>query len=517
MGLWNLVELGFQQHAEKVAIIHDERRVTFQDLEKRINKMVNALYGLGLKKGDSVSILAENSLMAVEVQYALFKGGFVWVPLSFRNQPRENAYYLNNAGVKALVMQSQFAQGMEGVRTDIQTVEHYIVDGKDDFGMHRYEHLMSRASDDDQPIDVNNNEPLGLLHTSGTTGKAKGVVHTHRNWAMLAFSAIWSLGIQSTDVVLHIGSINHGSGSFICPHLMMGVPQVLANHMDVEFVFRTIQKERVTTVWLAPTMIYLMLDHPDIRNYDLCSLRVMPYSSAPMAVHKLKEALRVFGNKFQQAYGLTECPLITLLSPKDHLNATLGNEKALRHLASAGQRALMTDVRIVAGDGGDLPRGAVGEIAVRSPLVMKEYWKDPAATSKSLRNGWLFTGDVGYLDDDGYLFIKDRAKDMLITGGFNVYPREVEDAILKHPAVLETAVIGVPDDLWGESVKAFVVLKPGMKASEEDIISVCKENLSSYKKPRSVDFVMALPRNHAGKVLKTELRKPYWEGRERQV
>jgi acyl-CoA synthetase (AMP-forming)/AMP-acid ligase II len=517
MDIWSLVKIGFRQHAEKVAVVHDERRVTFRDLEKRVTKMVNVLYGLGLKKGDAVSILAENSLTAIEAQYALFKGGFVWAPLTFRNHPKENAHYLNNAGAKALIMQSQFAEGIESVRNEIETVERYIVDGEDNCGMQHYEDLMSRASDRNQTIDIDENDPLCLLHTSGTTGKAKACLHTHKSWAMMAFSSITTLGIQPTDVLLHIAAINHGSGSLICPHFMMGVPQILSSHMDVEFILRTIEKERVTTVWLAPTMIYLMLAHPGIRDYDLSSLRLIPYSSSPIAVQKLNEALDVFGNKFEQAYGLTECPVITLLSPKDHLDGAMGNKEGVRRLGSAGREAIMTDVRIMGEDGKDLPPDKVGEIAVRSPLIMKEYWKDPAATSKTLRNGWLLTGDVGRLDDDGYLFIEDRAKDMLITGGYNVYPREVENAIFKHPAVLETAVIGIPDDLWGESVKAFVVLKPGMQANEEDIISVCRENLSSYKKPKSVDFVSALPKNHAGKVLKTELRERYWKGRERQV
>jgi acyl-CoA synthetase (AMP-forming)/AMP-acid ligase II len=515
MDLWSLLKRGFMNYPDRVAVVVGDRRVTYREFERRVNKLVNVLYGLGLKKGDRVSVLGENSLMVLEGQYAIIKGGMVWVPLNFRNHPKEHAYYLNNAGARAVIMQSQFAEGINSIRDEIETVEHYIVDGEDYSGMERYEDLMDKASNMPLRVDIDENDPLALLHTSGTTGKSKACLHTHRNWIMMTFAVSSLLNVQPGDVALYIAPTNHGSGTLLGPHFMMGVPNILMSKLELDLVLNTIQKEKVTTIWLAPTIIYFFLAHPNLGKYDLSSLRVLPYSSAPIAVERLKEALTVFGNVLVQAYGLVECPVITSLNADDHLLG--GSNEQIRRLGSAGREVIMTDVRVVNEDGNDVTVGDVGEIIVRSPLVMKEYWQDPEATEKALKGGWLYTGDMGYLDEAGYLFIADRKKDLIITGGYNVYPKEVEEAIFKHPSVLDAAVIGVPDELWGESVKAFVVLRPGMEATEEEIVRICKENLASYKKPRSVEFIDALPKNVAGKVLKTELRKKYWEGRERKV
>lgn len=515
MDLWSLLKRGFMYYPDKVAIVHGERRVTYRQFEMRINKLVNVLHGLGLKKGDRVSVLGENSVMVLEAQYALIKSGMVWVPLNFRNHPKEHAHYLNNAGSRALIMQVQFAEGINSVRDEIETVEHFIVDGDGFSGMKEYEKLMEKSSDNSLCVDIDENDPLALMHTSGTTGKAKACVHTHRNWIMLTYAVNSLLNVQPTDAALYIAPTNHGSGTLLGPHLMMGVPNILMSKLELDLVLDTIQKERVTTIWLAPTIIYFLLAHPNLAKYDLSSLRVLPYSSAPIAVERLKEALTVFGNVLVQAYGLVECPVISSLHADDH--CIEGSIEQTRRLGSAGREFIMTDVRVEDEGGNDVSVGAIGEIIVRSPLVMKEYWQDPDATEKVLKGEWLYTGDMGYMDEGGYLFIADRKKDMIITGGYNVYPKEVEGAIFKHPSVLDAAAIGVPDELWGESVKAFVVLRPGMEATQEDIIALCKDNLASYKKPKSVEFIESLPKNLSGKVLKTELRRKYWEGKERRV
>lgn len=500
---------------DRDCVIFGEQRVTYREFEARLNRLVNLLYGLGLEKGDRISVLSENSMTATEAMIGVEKSGMVWAPLNFRHVPAEHVYHLNNAGSKAVIMQQQFAEGIASVRDELETVEHFIVDGEGFGGMDSYEDLMAKASDRPTVIDIDENDPVALMYTSGTTGKAKGVLHTHKSFGALAtFSAI-ELGVQADDVVVYVAPINHGAGILLPPHLMMGVPNILISHLDVDYILDVIQKEGVTTMWLAPTIIYFLLAYPNRANFDLSSLRSLPYSSAPIAVEKLKEALDVFGNVFAQAYGLVECPVITMLAHDDHVVG--GSEEQTSRLGSAGREIIYTRVRVVDSGGNDMPVGETGEIIVNSPLVMKEYWRDPEATAETLRDGWLYTGDVGYLDEGGYLFIADRLKDLIITGGYNVYPKEVENVIFKHEAVFEAAVIGVPDETWGESVKAFVALKPGMQATEEEIIQLCKDNLASYKKPKSVEFVDALPKNMAGKILKTELRAPYWEGRERQV
>lgn len=515
MDMWSLMKRGFMYHPDKDCVICGEQRVTYREFEKRINKLVNLLYGLGLKKGDRVSVLSENSMTATEAMIALEKSGMVWSPLNFRHHPTEHAYHLNNAESKAVILQQHFAEGIESVKDELETVEHFIVDGEGYSGMDSYEDLMAKASEKHTGIDIDEDDPVALMYTSGTTGKAKGVVHTHKSFSLLASFTAIELGIQPEDVVIYVAPINHGAGILLPPHLMMGVPNILISHLDVDYILDVIQKERVTSMWLAPTIIYFLLAYPNRENFDLSSLRSLPYSSAPIAVEKLKEALDIFGNVFAQAYGLVECPVISMLSRDDHVVG--GTEEQTRRLGSAGREVIYTKVRVVDEEGNDLPPGEMGEIVVQSPLVMKEYWRNPEATAKAIRDGWLYTGDVGYLDSGGYLFIADRKKDMIITGGYNVYPKEVENVIFMSQAVFETAVIGIPDETWGESVKAFVVLKPGMEATEEEIIGLCKDNLASYKKPKSVEFIDALPKNMAGKILKTELRAPYWEGKERQV
>jgi long-chain acyl-CoA synthetase len=515
MDMWGLMKRGFMYYPDKDCAICGEQRVTYRQFEARINKLVNLLYGLGLEKGDRVSVLAENSMTALEAMIALEKSGMVWAPLNFRHLPTEHAYHLNNAESRALIMQQHFAEGIESIKDELETVEHFIVDGEGYSGMDRYDDLMAKASGKPTDIDIDENDPVALMYTSGTTGKAKGVVHTHKSFCLLAAFTAIELGIQPEDVVIYVAPINHGAGILLPPHLMMGVPNILISHLDVDYILEVIQKERVTSMWLAPTIIYFLLAYPNRENFDLSSLRALPYSSAPIAVEKLKEALDIFGPVFSQAYGLVECPVISMLSRDDHVVG--GTEEQTKRLGSAGREVIYTKVRVVDEDGNDLPPGEMGEIVVQSPLVMKEYWRNPEATAKAIRDGWLYTGDVGYLDEGGYLFIADRKKDMIITGGYNVYPKEVENVIFMNDAVFETAVIGIPDETWGESVKAFVVLKPGMEATEEEIIGLCKDNLASYKKPKSVEFIEALPKNMAGKILKTELRAPYWEGKERQV
>ena len=515
MDLWSIIKKGFMYYPDQVALVHGEQQVTYREFEGMINRLANSLRELGLKKGQAVSVLGENSVMVLAAQYALIKSGLIWAPLNFRNHPDEHAHYLNNAESKAVILQQQFAEGIDSIRSKLKTCRHFIVDGGGCEGMLKYDDLLGQASD--QPFDagVDENDILAILHTSGTTGKAKGVVHTHKNWILMTLMIRTVLDVQRTDAALYIAPTNHGSGLLVGPHLMMGVRNLLVSHMDLDYILETIQKEKITTIWLAPTIIYFLLAYPSLRDYDFSSLRNLCYSSAPMAVEKLKEAIEVFGNTFNQTYGLTECPMITGLEADEH--AVDGTADQIKRLGSAGREYIMTDIRVVNETGQDLPAGETGEVIVRSPLIMKEYWKDPAATAASLKDGWLYTGDMGYLDEDRYLFIADRKKDLIITGGYNVYPKEIEDVLYKHPAVYEAAVIGVPDDMWGESVKACVVLKPGQTATEEDLINLCREHLASYKKPKSVDFMDSLPKNLTGKLLKAQLREKYWQGRERQV
>jgi acyl-CoA synthetase (AMP-forming)/AMP-acid ligase II len=302
----------------------------------------------------------------------------------------------------------------------------------------------------------------------------------------------------------------------VLPIILRGGRSIILPGFEVDLLLKTIEKERVTHLLLVPTMINMMLNHPDLKKYDLSSIRTIFYSASPMPVERIKQALQVFGPVLIQGYGCTESSaLITYLPKEDH--AFEGDPKKLKRLASCGVPIMTCDVRVVNEKEEDIKPGEIGEIIERGDDTMMGYWKDPERTAETLKNGWLYTRDMATVDEEGYIYIVDRKADMIISGGYNIYPTEVEEVLYRHPAVFEASVIGVPDDLWGESVKAIVVLKEGMRATEDELIQHCKNCLSSYKKPKSIDFVRDLPKNPYGKILRRKLREKYWVGQERMV
>ncbi len=361
--------------------------------------------------------------------------------------------------------------------------------------------------------------PCESSPASGTTGRPKGAMLTHHNLMIMTmnfFADICPLGPE--DAVLHAAPLSHGSGLYCLPNVAKGAANVIlaTKSFDPPVVFETIQRRRVTNIFMAPAMIKRLIIHPEMGRYDLSSLRCINYGGAPILVEDLKDAVRKMGQVFVQLFGQAEAPMtISYLRKEEHLLE--GTEEQMKRLTSAGIPRTDVEVKIVDDKDNDLPPGQMGEIVLRGEVVMKGYWKNPEASAETLRGGWLHTGDLGIMDDKGYVYILDRAKDMIISGGENIYSREIEDVIVKHPAVLEVAVIGVPDERWGESVKAIVSLKEGKKTTEEEIINFCKEYLASYKKPKSVEFIDAIPKNAYGKVLKRELREKYWKGEARRV
>jgi acyl-CoA synthetase (AMP-forming)/AMP-acid ligase II len=325
-------------------------------------------------------------------------------------------------------------------------------------------------------------------------------------------------GFGPHDAILHAAPLSHGSGCYALPNIGKAAVNIIldSKSFDPELIFKTIQEYRVTNMFAAPTMVKMMIQSPAVSRYDLRSLRSLNYGGAPMLVEDLKEAMSKLGTCLVQLFGQAESPMtITYLPHRDHVLD--GSPEQMKRLASAGIPRTDVEINIFDPDGCELPPGETGEIVTRSDLVMKGYWRNPEATAAAIKNGWLHTGDMGYMDEAGYLFIMDRSKDMIISGGENIYPREIEEVLIQHPAVREVAVIGVPDTKWGEAIKAIVSLVAGQSVTERELIDFCQDYIASYKKPKSVDFIKELPKNNYGKILKRDLRAKYWKKRERKV
>jgi len=504
---------------DKTALIHGPKQLTYGQFNVRANRMANALGKLGIRPGDNVAILLYNTPEFYETLFACFKAGCGTVPINFRLHPKEFAFIINHSRAKAVILSQEFNASIRQVRGHIPRANHLITLGGGE-ELLDYEKLIDGAGDQIDDADVDPDDLAWLFYTSGTTGVPKGAMLTHRNLLAMTmnFYADICPGFGPDDVILHAAPLSHGSGLYGLPNIGKGALNVIleSKSFDPELVFQTIERHRVTNMFAAPAMVKMMVDHPAVRQYDHSSLRSVIYGGAPMLVEDLKQAVRTLGPCLVQLFGQGESPMtITYLPHRDHVfEGTMEKEK---RLASAGIPRTDVEVKIFDQNDNELPPGKIGNIVTRSDLVMKGYWRNPAATAAAIRNGWLDTGDMGYLDDNGYLFIMDRSKDMIISGGENIYPREIEEVLIRHPAVREVSVIGVPDAKWGEAIKAVVALVPGQTSTQNELIAFCKEHIASYKKPKSVDFVEKLPKNNYGKILKRELRATYWKSKDRNV
>ncbi len=499
------------------AVVHGDTRLTMKELLERVYRLGNALLSLGLKKGDRVGVLLNNCHQSVECFNALSCSGLVLVPMNSRYSAAEHLYMLDDSESRAILMGGEFQELIASIRPEAKSLAHAIcVTGNPGAGMLSYEELLAKASPERPDVEIMDEDIINIRYTAGTTGRPKGVVHNHRSNLIMLYNTLMELDIEERDAVALTGPVTHASGSLIGPHLARGAKVVILPGFDEKALLETIQRERITTLYLVPTMIVMLLAYPDLAKYDLSTLKTIRYGASPISPDVLKRAIQVFGNVFIQGYGLTEAGMpLTLLRKEDHILD--GSEKKLKRLSSVGREVLVGRVRIMDDDGRLLPPGEIGEIVIQSEQVMKAYWKNPEATAETLKGGWLHTRDVGYMDEDEYIFLVDRKGDMIVSGGFNIYPREVEDVLYSHPAVLEAAVFGIPDEKWGESVKAAVSLRKGMSATEEEIIEHCRKHLAGYKKPKSVDFMKELPKSPFGKIWRRKLKEPYWAGRGRMI
>jgi long-chain acyl-CoA synthetase len=522
MNVKYLIRRAVQEHSDKTALVFKEARKTFRELDERVNRLGNALLGLGICKGDRVGMLLHNCCEFIEIDFALSKAGIVRVPLNARLTANDHEYMLNDSGANTLIFGEDFTETVQNMKPNLETVTRFI---RVQEGLFRpnvlnaveYEELVKNGAAEEPPTAVEEEDLHTLFYTSGTTGKPKGAMLTQRSWANVAINLIMDYGpVMENDVILNTQPLSHGAGFFVLPFFIRGAANVLTPEVKPNVIFETVQRERVTVLKLVPTVLYQLTESPDKTRYDLSSLKSIIYGGSPSAAPRLKDAVQFFGKKIAQLYGQAEAPMcISTLSREDH--CIDGPEESVRRLSSAGKPCINVEVRIVDENDAELPSGQVGEVVVRGYHMMKGYWNLPEATAEVMRNGWIHTGDMGYFDAKGYLFLVDRKRDVIISGAFNIYPKELEDVIAAHPRVKEAAVIGVPDEKWGEAVKAVVVPKLGQTVSEQEIIDHCRDHIAAFKKPKSVDIVPELPRNPYGKVLKTALREKYWKGYDRRI
>ena len=509
-----------QQKPEHIAVRFGPRQRTFREFADRVARLAGALQRLGMREGDRVAMLALNSDRYLEYQMAVPWGGGVLNPCNTRWSAAEILYALNDSGSTILLVDETFRPLVESIRRDATTLREIIHCGEDEGarpgGLHDYEALLAEA--EPVPDAVRRGEDLaGIFYTGGTTGFPKGVMLSHDNLCSSGLTLRAEGMATPGGVYLHAAPMFHLADIGIAiPHWMEGNTHAVVPAFSPELVLDTLARDRVTHLLLVPTMIQMLVDHPSMRQpRDLSALKGIIYGASPISEAVLERAMAALpGVDFAQAYGMTELsPLATLLPPLHHRPEA----RVLGKQRSAGRASFCTEVRVVDPDDRELPRGAVGEVIVRGPNVMQGYWNKPAETAAALRGGWMHTGDGGYMDEDGFVFIVDRMKDMIISGGENIYSAEVENALAQHPGVAACAVIGIPSPEWGEAVHAVVIRKAGASTSADELAAHCKTLIAGYKCPRSIEFREALPLSGAGKVLKTELRKPFWQSQERQV
>jgi acyl-CoA synthetase (AMP-forming)/AMP-acid ligase II len=519
MRLHDFLDYHARERGEAEFAIQGERRITYREALTATNRLANAFLSAGLQIGDRIAVLSKNRIEFVLLYFAASKAGVVPVPLNYRLAPAEWTYIINDAGAKLLIAEGGFIDAVSSIRGELKTVEHYIaLDSAQKISWDDYRQWVTAQPITSPERVIAEDYDLYQMYTSGTTGHPKGVVLTHRAVIANLVQIGLILKIQAGERLLltmplfHAGGVNgvafqsvYGGGSLY----------IQADFNPVE-VIRALSEEHIHVATLVPAMLQSCLAAvPDIAQRCYEDLRLITYAASPIAEPTLRRAMEVFKCDFRQGYGMTEATVgITALLPSDHQRALKERPELL---LSAGRPMVGTEVRIVDADDNFVPTGTIGEIVARGPQLMKGYWNRPDATAETLRGAWLHTGDAGVMDEEGYLYIQDRVKDMIVSGGENVYPRVIEEVLFQHPAVADAAVIGVPDERWGETVKAVVVLRPEVPASAEDIMDFCRGKLGGFERPRSVDFVEALPRNSLGKVLKRTLREPYWAGQQRRV
>ncbi len=514
MILGDLIERNASQFPHKPGYVFADKKLTHLEYSLRCNRLANALT-VNLKRQSRVAILAQNRLEYIETFGAGELTGVIIVNLNWRLATPELQRIFEDCEPEVLIFEDRFLEQVAELRARSGSIR-YIAIGDNPDWAERYEDVLKGSSDARPTMRAQPTDTAYLIYTSGTTGKPKGVMIGHEGFLSAIQATAFDSRAARDDRMLIVMPLFHVGGKIEqMVWSFAGATIYLHRTFDPGAILASIERDQITCAHLAPAMVHALLDAPEINHVSLGSLREIFYASAPMDVALMRRAIAKMGRIFTQHFGMTECPQGSSLHAHEHILD--GSEEATKRLYSAGHAIMNTEIRIVHEDGTDCATGEIGEILIRCAGVMQGYWNNHSLSKSVIRDGWYYTADLGYFDAEKFLFVADRKKDMVISGGENIYPREVEEALLLHPAVLHCAVIGVPDEKWGEAVKACIVLRAGEAVTSDDLIEHCRGLIASYKKPKSVDIVDALPRLFNGKIDKKKLREPYWQGRARQV
>ena len=499
---------------DRVAMVDRDRRVTYEQLQGRVNRLANALSSMGVDAGDRVAVLQVNCAEHVEAYFAAAKLDAVYVPIPFRSRADELTHMIRDSEPVVLVAGRRYTDLVQSISENIDSVRCYVSLEEAVDGWRFYDDLVSSADDEERFPAGDGDDLTMIMFTAGTTGTAKGVMLSHDSFSSYILSNVEPAdpGIEERNILTvplyHVAGVQA-----VMAAVYGGRTLIIQGQFEPEEWLALAERERANRAMMVPTMIKMLLDHPDFHRYDLSSLEVITYGAAPMPRTVIERAIRAFpGARFINAFGQTEtAATITMLPPEDHdlTGPPEEVERRMRRLSSIGRPLDDVEVRIVDDEGGAVPQGGVGHIVARGARLMKGYWRRADATAETVRDGWLYTGDLGYADEDGYIYLSGRAKDFIKRGGEMVSPEEVEEALRAHPAIDDAAVIGVPDADWGERVRAVVLPEAGASVTEAEVIEHCRPMLAGFKRPESVVFVDELPRNPMGKVLKRVLRERY--------
>jgi len=503
-----------EQSADEIAFKFNDRETTYREYDQKANRVANGIIAEGCSPNSRVAVLAKNSDMYAEIMFGSLKSRTALVGLNWRLAAPEVVFVVNDSESEVLFVGPDFYELVNSIKDEFTHVRQIIAMEDDHDSWQSYASWRDSFGDNDPKLTGNADDDVIQLYTSGTTGHPKGVRLTNKNVnaSTPMVEETWGKDWHENSVNFVLSPLFHIAGSnIVIMGVVFGCKNIVIPEPDPGLILHLIHTEKIETAFMVPALIQFLLNHPDAKTTDFSSLRQIVYGASPISEDTLLKAIEVMGCEFWQVYGLTETSGIgTTLSPTHH-------EPSLGKLRSCGKKYTGVDIRIVDDDDNEVALGEVGEIVIKSSVIMKGYWNRDEANKESIIDGWFYTGDVGYFDDENFLYIYDRVKDMIISGGENIYPAEVENALMSHPDIVDAAVVGIPDDKWGETVKGFVILKKDSNITETEIIASTKEKIASYKCPASINFITEMPRNPSGKILRRELRAPYWDKEGRNV